>query len=65
MMTICYYCEETEAVKKRYGQPACEDCLEEEVYSSKRSNQMLTEDEKAVRLKYILQTFKEAFSEKE
>ncbi|MCU7712456.1 hypothetical protein OK414_14650 [Priestia sp. JV24] len=64
-MPVCYYCGSAKVVSQRHGKPACEDCLEEEVYSSKRSNQMLTEDEKAVRLKYILQTFKEAFSEKE
>ncbi|MCJ7983773.1 hypothetical protein MUB16_34840 [Priestia sp. OVL9] len=63
-MEVCYYCEETEAVNKRYGKPACEDCFEAQIHTSGRPQQ-LSEEEAAWRFKIILSTFKHAFSEKE
>lgn len=61
----CYFCEEKEATGTRYGKPACDECHHAEIrmISNPKHDKKLTDEDRAKRLKIILQTFKDAFSE--
>jgi AraC-like DNA-binding protein len=64
-MTKCYFCEEQQATGTRYGKPACNDCQHAEIrmICNQKLERNWTEEERAKRLKIMIRTFKDAFSE--
>jgi len=62
-MSICYYCELNPAIGLKYEKPACQECSDAEIHAVTLPKSDQSNEKLAMRLKIIMNTFRDAFSE--
>lgn len=61
--STCYYCEKNEPITQKHNQLICKSCNEEEFRTIQNPSMPQTEKQKALRLKMLIQTFRDLFDE--